>query len=47
MVLAPEHAFERKPPCFFLKLTSMVRLGDLVWGETKSVPCITFRTYRV
>ena len=19
---------------------------DLVWGETKSVPCITFRTYR-
>ena len=23
-----------------------VRLGDLVWEETKSVPCITFRTYR-
>ena len=27
------------------KLTAIVRLEDLVWGETKSVPCITFRTY--
>ena len=24
-----------------------MQLGDLVWGETKSVPCITFRIYRL